>query len=286
MDPLELIRRDTTPELHARIRELWKSHSIAEEKRDVAGLLATLTDDCVYEIVGTRDAWRGREGAAAFYRQLLDAYPDIDVQLRHIVIGPQGVWEEARVAGTHRKAWLGIPASARRVEFDVQILFPWDAAREKFAGERIHVDPAFLRRARRQYVDRSGVKIHVERLEWRSTYHGWIEGDPGHIAEVTLKEHLPARIREFGPLPCLLRNADERRTASERFGGPAGPGERVWLPAETVIALLEGDWCPGPDDWGSHLLLAWFQDPVDPFEAIGPLIAGIDWKKHAAGWGP
>ena len=52
MDVRELLSRDLTPELYREVRELWKAHSIAEDKRDIAGLIATLTPDCVYEVVG------------------------------------------------------------------------------------------------------------------------------------------------------------------------------------------------------------------------------------------
>ncbi len=50
MDVRQLLARDVTPELYREIRELWKAHSIAEDKRDIAGLIATLTPDCVYEV--------------------------------------------------------------------------------------------------------------------------------------------------------------------------------------------------------------------------------------------
>ncbi len=50
---LELLKREITPNEYREIRELWKSHSIAEDNRDIPGLLATLTDDCVYEMVST-----------------------------------------------------------------------------------------------------------------------------------------------------------------------------------------------------------------------------------------
>src|SRR5204863_299876 len=46
----EQLRRDVDPQLYEEIRELWKRHSIAEEHRDLPGLIATLADDCVYEI--------------------------------------------------------------------------------------------------------------------------------------------------------------------------------------------------------------------------------------------
>src|SRR5216110_1144113 len=94
---LHAIRREPDAEEHDAIRELWKRHSIAEERRDLAGLLSTLTSDCVYELVQTDHRWEGHEGATRFYLGLLGAFPDVDFQLSGIVIGPQGVCEEAEV---------------------------------------------------------------------------------------------------------------------------------------------------------------------------------------------
>ena len=78
---LELLRREPSSDEYAEIRELWKRHSIAEENRDLPGLLSTLTEDCVYELVQTGHRWEGREGAARFYGGLLGAFPDIDFDL-------------------------------------------------------------------------------------------------------------------------------------------------------------------------------------------------------------
>lgn len=139
MDVRELLKREIDPAEIEAIRELWKQHSKAEDARDVAGLLATLTDDCVYEIVDTPHRWEGHEGAARFYGGLLTAFPDIDFQLTDIVIGPQGVCEEARVTGTHEQTWLDYEASGRAIEFGVVIFFPWDPERRLFRGEKVHV---------------------------------------------------------------------------------------------------------------------------------------------------
>ncbi len=98
---LELLRRPVDVDEYAEIRELWKAHSIAEDNRDLPGLIATLTEDCVYEVMGTGARWEGHEGAARFYTELLTAFPDIHFDLEYIVIGPQGVCEEARVTATH-----------------------------------------------------------------------------------------------------------------------------------------------------------------------------------------
>ena len=135
---LELLQRPADPVEHEAIRELWKAHSIAEDKRDIAGLIATLTPDCVYEVVGEQGArWEGHAGATQFYLSLLGAFPDIHFDLQQIVIGPQGVCEEAMVTGTHQGLWLSHAPSGAKVEFRVVIFFPWDVQARKFKGERV-----------------------------------------------------------------------------------------------------------------------------------------------------
>ena len=137
LDARELLARDITPELYREIRELWKAHSIAEDKRDIAGLIATLTPDCVYEVFPDGGRWEGHAGATRFYLELLGAFPDIHFDLQTIVIGPQGVCEEARVTGTHKAKWLNRQPTGEKVEFRVVIFFPWDPEKRKFAGERV-----------------------------------------------------------------------------------------------------------------------------------------------------
>jgi hypothetical protein len=133
------LRREFDAAEYAAVRELWKCHSLAEDARDLPGLIATLTPDCLYEVLPFGNTWHGHDGATRFYHQLLTAFPDIKFALRNIVIGPQGVLEEARVSGTHVKDWLHLRASGGQVRFTVLIFFPWDAERRLFRGERVHV---------------------------------------------------------------------------------------------------------------------------------------------------
>jgi len=125
---IEQLRRRSDSEEYALIRHEWITHSKAEDARDIAGLMSTLTE------------WRGKEGATRFYTELLTAFPDIHFDLQNIVIGPQGVFEEARVTGTHQNTWLNYPATGRRLEWNVVIFFPWDPVKKKFAGERVYSD--------------------------------------------------------------------------------------------------------------------------------------------------
>jgi predicted ester cyclase len=131
-----LDRRFDPDELR-RIKRLWVRHSIAEDRRDIDGLVATLTPDCVYELVPTGRRWEGHDGARAFYTELFDAFPDNRFALSQIVVGPQGVFEAARLTGTNLGPWAGAPPSGLPVDLEVLILFPWGPASGRFLGERI-----------------------------------------------------------------------------------------------------------------------------------------------------
>jgi predicted ester cyclase len=136
---VKLIRRRNDPDEYSAIRKLWIAHSAAEDARDIPGLMATLTDDCIYTVVNKGVDWHGKAGATQFYQQLLTAFPDIHFDLQNIVIGPQGVFEEAHVSGTYRAQWLDLPApGGQRIEFAVTILFPWEPVQQLFSGERIY----------------------------------------------------------------------------------------------------------------------------------------------------
>ena len=122
------------------IKRLWVRHSIAEDRRDIDGLIATLAADCVYEIVPTGQRWEGHDGARRFYTELFGAFPDNRFALTEIVIGPQGVFEVATLTGTNQGPWAGAPPSGLPVALQVLILFPWDRAANRFSGERIWFD--------------------------------------------------------------------------------------------------------------------------------------------------
>jgi predicted ester cyclase len=138
---IALLRRDVTPEEYSAIRDLWKRHSIAEDRRDLDGLISTLTEDCVYEVVNTGAVWHGHDGARRFYTELLSAFPDVKFALTDIVIGPQGVCEEATVTATQKGVWQGKAPTGAPVTFTVVIFFPWDPKARRFRGERVYMGP-------------------------------------------------------------------------------------------------------------------------------------------------
>jgi predicted ester cyclase len=138
----ERLARRFDPDELKRIKRLWVRHSIAEDRRDIDGLIATLSSECVYEIVPTGQRWEGHAGAREFYTELFGAFPDNRFALSDIVVGPQGVFEVATLTGTNRGRWAGVPPSGLPVALQVLIFFPWDPATSRFSGERIWFDRA------------------------------------------------------------------------------------------------------------------------------------------------
>jgi predicted ester cyclase len=138
------ITQDVDPIEYKAIRKLWIDHSRAEDARDIPGLIATLTEDCVYEVAPTGERWEGHDGARQFYATLLGAFPDVTFNVTDIVIGPQGVIEIADLVGTHLGRWAGLEPTGRPVNFKVIILFPWNRPRQKFDGEKVFFDRSEL----------------------------------------------------------------------------------------------------------------------------------------------
>ena len=95
------------------------------------------------QLPDTGARWEGHDGAARFYTELLTAFPDIHFDLDYIVIGPQGVCEEAIVTATHQERWLDHEPTGERLEWRNAIFFPWDQAARKFKGEMVYTDLAF-----------------------------------------------------------------------------------------------------------------------------------------------
>ena len=127
-----------------RIKKLWVRHSIAEDRRDIDGLISTLAPDCVYEIVGSGLRWEGHAGARDFYTQLFAAFPDNAFALTDIVIGPQGVFEAVVLEATHAGPFAGLAPTGRHVRLELAILFPWDPESQRFSGEQIFIDRTAL----------------------------------------------------------------------------------------------------------------------------------------------
>jgi steroid delta-isomerase-like uncharacterized protein len=128
----------------AEVKALWYRHAVAENARLLEDLVATLTEDCVYEVVPWGLVYRGKDEARRFYRELWAALPDVQLTLRRHVVDEHCLVEESVVFGTHQGAWHGLAPTGRRIEFPLVIFFP--VRDGLFTGERLYFDGADLLR--------------------------------------------------------------------------------------------------------------------------------------------
>lgn len=127
------------------IRRLWQKHVIAENRRDIPGLLATLCQDPTYILMATGTEFRGRDPVATFYRSLFEAVPDATFELRNQYVASEGVVEESVLKGTHTGGPLfSFPARGGRIALPLTIVFPLEG--DKFWGERMYFDLGTLAR--------------------------------------------------------------------------------------------------------------------------------------------
>lgn len=126
-------------------RRLWQKHVLAENRRDIPGLLATLIENPTYIFMATGQHWEGKEQVASFYQGLFEAMPDATFELLNQYVGKEGVVEESVLKGTHNgKELVGFAPKGGKVALPLTIVFP--LAGDKFWGERMYFDWETLRR--------------------------------------------------------------------------------------------------------------------------------------------
>jgi steroid delta-isomerase-like uncharacterized protein len=119
-------------------KRLWQKHVLAENRRDIPGLLATLVDDPLYVLMATGQEYKGKDGVVSFYQGLFDGLPDASFDLVSVTIGEEMVVEESRFHGTHNGLLFGIPATGKFIAFPLIIMFP--VVGDRFFGERMYFD--------------------------------------------------------------------------------------------------------------------------------------------------
>lgn len=119
---------------------LWIEHARAENRRELERLIATLHDDCEYEVVPLARRWRGKDEVRDFYRGLWSAIPNVKLTLLNRVDADDCIVEESDVSGRMEGPMFGVEPSGADLRYRVVIFFPVRDGR--FSGERVYFDLA------------------------------------------------------------------------------------------------------------------------------------------------
>lgn len=135
--------RATSPLARAN-HALWLEHARAENRRELEKLIATLHDDCEYEVVPLGQRWRGKDEVRQFYRGLWGGIPNVRLKLLNRIDADDCVVEESEVYGRMEGPLFNLDPSGTDVRYRVVIFFP--VRDGLFTGERVYLDVAELAR--------------------------------------------------------------------------------------------------------------------------------------------
>lgn len=82
---------------------------------DLDGLGSLLADDFV-EHEDLPGAPSTKDGVIAFFRAFREAFPDMAMHAEDVLVSGDKVVARARVTGTHRGDWAGMPATGRAID--------------------------------------------------------------------------------------------------------------------------------------------------------------------------
>jgi steroid delta-isomerase-like uncharacterized protein len=97
-----------------------------------------LFDHPRYEIVATGEVYDGGPELARLMRDNVTAFPDFRYDFDRLHHSDDAIVVEGTFRGTHEGTWRGLPATGRKVEFPMLIVFRFDGA--AMMGERIFFD--------------------------------------------------------------------------------------------------------------------------------------------------
>lgn len=127
-----------TPE---EMNAIYTRHAEAEANKDVAGILATLSDDVEHEVVGDpRGILRDHAAIGARYQELVESIDEDKFETVHRYYGENFMVDESHWYGRVPGNFMGIPGNNREVNF--RILHVCEFRDGKMTRENVWLDVA------------------------------------------------------------------------------------------------------------------------------------------------
>ena len=125
-----------------------EQHIRLENEHDLEGVLRTFGDTARYDDEPWGAHYEGQNGVRKFYEQLMNALPDLEIEVQRRHVTEDTIVVEVIIRGTHLGAWRGLPATGRRVDFPLCGVYTFDSE-DRLAGEKIYYDRDSVETTRR-----------------------------------------------------------------------------------------------------------------------------------------
>lgn len=108
----------------AQMQDLVSRHMRGESAGDVEAAISVYTEDVEHDAVGFPDApYHGREGARAFYTELIANFRSESEEVLHRFFADDAMILEQLMTGTVIGSMLGLPGNGRRISFRILHIF-------------------------------------------------------------------------------------------------------------------------------------------------------------------
>lgn len=124
-------------ELGDRRVAIVNEHMRLENAHDFRGAIAEFARPH-YEVVANGELWDGADGVDAFLTENHKAFPDFVFEPTRVSPTTDAVLVEGRFKGTQLGTWRGLPATGRKVDFPMCLIFEFEG--ENMVNEKIYFD--------------------------------------------------------------------------------------------------------------------------------------------------
>ena len=112
-------------------------HMTAENAHDFERCIAAFSSPR-YEVIPTGEVWDGHSGVDALLKENEKGFPDFQFHPEAMHHADDAVVVEGRFSGTHMGSWRGLPATGRKVDFRLVIVFLFEG--DRLVCERTYFD--------------------------------------------------------------------------------------------------------------------------------------------------
>jgi predicted ester cyclase len=117
--------------------EIVNEHMRLENAYDFPGAIAVFSRPR-YEVVADDELWDGASGVHGFLSQNHTAFPDFVFAPTRVSPTTDAVLVEGRFKGTHLGPWRGLPATGRKVDFPMCLIFEFEG--DEMVSEKLYFD--------------------------------------------------------------------------------------------------------------------------------------------------